>query len=161
MDSRVSDLIATLALAPHPEGGYFREIHRGSSYVHPEDGRRGRSALTVIYFLLAAGQTSRWHRVLSDEAWHFHEGSAIELLIADGTLTDITVQRLGPLSDATQPVRVVNAGSWQAARCTGSYALVSCAVGPGFEFEDFEMLRDQPDKVTTFRTRWPELAQLV
>ena len=89
----------------------------------------GRSALTTIYFLLVEGTYSAWHRVQSDEVWHFYEGDALELLTRD------SVTRL----DAENRVRVIRANEWQAARPLGAYTLVGCTVGPGFEFEDFEM----------------------
>lgn len=106
----------------------------------PDDGRPSRRALTVIYFLLAEGQISRWHKVASDEAWHHHEGDVLELSVAaspDGS--DVVTLALGPVGDGVEPVRVVPAGQWQAARSTGAFTFVSCAVGPGFDFEDFEM----------------------
>ena len=70
---RAQELIRALHLQPHPEGGHFREIHRSTLGVHPDDGRRTRSALTLIYFLLDAQGHSRWHRVMSDETWHYIE----------------------------------------------------------------------------------------
>jgi predicted cupin superfamily sugar epimerase len=139
MHPRVAELVATFDLVPHPEGGYFREIHRSVHRVLPDDGRPSRAALTVIYFLLAAGQQSAWHRVRSDETWHFHEGDPLELSVAPADSASAVVYRLGPAGAGGHPVRVVPAGYWQAARPTGSYAFVSCSVGPGFEFEDFEM----------------------
>jgi predicted cupin superfamily sugar epimerase len=155
---RAARLIATLGLAPHPEGGRFREIHRSTAFVRPGDSRGDRPALTVIYFMLAAGEMSRWHRVASDETWHFHEGAALELLVADPAFAGVTTGRLGPLDEDTQPVRVVPAGQWQAARCTGDYALVSCTVAPGFEFADFSMLRDDADAAGLIRRRQPDMA---
>src|SRR4051812_26624528 len=79
MHKRATELIADLGLQPHPEGGYFRENFRSSRKVQPLDERSPRSALTTIYFLLVKGQHSRWHRVASDEAWHFYEGDPLEL----------------------------------------------------------------------------------
>lgn len=94
-----------------------------------------RQALTTIYFLLVDGTYSAWHRVASDEAWHFYEGEALELLTReqDGDEPEITVL------DAQKRVHVVRAREWQAARPLGAYTLVGCTVGPGFEFDDFEM----------------------
>src|SRR5688500_8351376 len=161
MHPRASILISALGLLPHPEGGYFREIHRSPMTIHTNDGRADRAALTVIYFLLAADGTgggSRWHCVASDEAWHFHEGDPIELFVSDPTLATIAVQRLGPWAVDTEPVRVVPAGSWQAARAVGAFALVSCTVAPGFEFNDFELLRDRPADADRFVSRHPSRA---
>ena len=82
MHRRAAELIRELGLAPHPEGGFFREIFRSTLLVEPCDGRSRRSALTAIFFLLAQGQVSRWHSVRSDEVWHLYEGGPLELLIA-------------------------------------------------------------------------------
>lgn len=136
---RVAELIERLELVPHPEGGFYREIWRGSLGVEPDDGRGRRAALTSIYFLLPAGAISRWHRVRSDEIWHHHEGAPLELSLrppGDDTIERIS---LGPIGSGQEPVRCVPAGWWQAARSLGEYTLVSCDVGPGFEFSDFEM----------------------
>ena len=80
MHVRAEELIATLGLRPHPEGGFFREIFRSSTLVTPADGRGPRSALTTIYFLLTEGTHSRWHHVISDEVWHLYEGGPLEVL---------------------------------------------------------------------------------
>lgn len=76
---RAADLVTALGLQPHPEGGRFREIYRSAAAVDPRDGRPVRSAVTAIYYLLVAGEMSRWHRVRSDEVWHFLEGDPLEL----------------------------------------------------------------------------------
>ena len=143
MHPRAAELIATLDLTAHPEGGYFREIHRSDRRVLPDDGREERRALTVIYFLLAEGQQSVWHRVGSDEVWHFHEGDGLELRLVESNrnFAACVVTRVGPLAAGVEPVRVIPAGWWQSARPLGAYAFVSCTVAPGFEFDDFEMRR--------------------
>jgi len=136
---RAADLIASLKLSPHPEGGHFREIYRSSSRVQPGDERGERSAVTTIYFLLAAREGRRWHRVASVEVWNYYVGEPLELLIAaDASFEQVTSHRLGPVDGDTRPVHVVPAHTWQAARSTGAYTLVGCTVGPGFEFEDFQ-----------------------
>ena len=82
--ARVHELILELGLARHPEGGWYREVHRSTVDVHREPDGAQRSALTTIFFLLAAGEVSRWHRVAGgDEAWHFYEGEPLELLGVD------------------------------------------------------------------------------
>jgi len=151
MHPRAARLIRELELAPHPEGGSFREIFRSSAIVSPTDGRTTRTAVTTIYFLLAAGQCSRWHAVRSDEIWHFHEGEPLELLIASEEPRSVERRVLRPIAaDDTPgasldgPVQVVRAGRWQAARPLGAYALAACTVAPGFEYEDFRMLADDP-----------------
>ena len=146
MDSRlVNDrakfLIETLDLQPHPEGGYYREVYRSASQVQPKDERPQRFALTTIYFLLTAGQWSRWHRVLSDEVWHFYEGAPLELFWLEVDKDERTRAVLGPVDGGNEqrPVRMVPSGCWQAARSTGDYTLVGCTVGPGFDFADFRL----------------------
>jgi uncharacterized protein len=145
MDARVNKLIETLGLKPHPEGGYFVETFRSPLLVTPADARGQRSALTVIYFLLMHGACSRWHRVRSDEAWHWYEGSALELLTVRPEGGSICRVSLGSLSEGSAPSHVVPAGWWQAARPLGNYALVGCSVGPGFEFADFTLLSTIPE----------------
>src|SRR5215204_7507828 len=95
-------LIARLELIPHPEGGYYRELYRSADKVDPADGRGTRPALTSIYFLLPAGAVSRWHRVLSDEVWHFYEGAPLELWMAAPDGDAIRQVRLGPLAPGQQ-----------------------------------------------------------
>lgn len=161
MNTRATRLISSLQLVPHPEGGHFREIHRSTSLVKPDDARGERASLTTIFFLLAAGEVSRWHRVASDEVWHFYEGEPLELFTADADLGRITQQMLGPVAEAARPVQIVPADRWQAARSTGAYTLVGCTVGPGFEFEDFQMLADSPETAKAMRHRHPELAHFL
>jgi predicted cupin superfamily sugar epimerase len=145
VDPRAAHLISTLDLRPHPEGGYFREVFRSRLRVHPEDSRPARAALTTIYFLLPAGDVSRWHRVASDEVWHFYEGDPLQLLTIDAGTQQVEHYLLGGVSVDARPAHVVPAGVWQAAKTTGEYTLVGCTVAPGFEFDDFQMLRDVPN----------------
>ena len=156
MPDRARRLIAELGLAPHPEGGHFREVFRSPETVAPADGRGVRSALTTIYFLLRAGERSRLHRVASDECWHFYEGDPLELYWVDG---DGPLRRhvLGPAEGEARPVAVVPAGAWQAARTTGAYTLVGCSVGPGFDFADFELRDDGAPTPDDPAARFPEL----
>ena len=155
---RVQELIETLGLMRHPEGGYFAQTFRSENAVLPADGRGQRRGLTTIYFLLPEGECSRWHRVTSDEVWHFYEGAPLELLALTPALDDLRSHTLGPLDDSQAPVRVIPAGHWQAARSTGSYTLVGCTVGPGFEFEDFTMLADDAPAMAAVKAAFPEAA---
>lgn len=162
MHPRTAELIATLDLHPHPEGGFYRELHRSMSQVTPADGRGVRAALTTIYFLLPGGTSSRWHRVSSDEVWHLYEGGPLELLELDADARHLERHRLGAIGDGdSAPVHTVPAGVWQAARPLGDYVLVGCTVGPGFDFADFRMLADDPQLATIVRHAWPEVASLV
>ena len=162
MHPRAAELIATLDLRPHPEGGFYRELHRSTSQVVTSDGRGARSALTTIYFLLPGETSSRWHRVSSDEVWHLYEGGPLELLELDGEARHLARHRLGNVGDGdAAPVHTVSAGVWQAARPLGDYALVGCTVGPGFDFADIQMLADDPALPAIVRRAWPEVASLI
>jgi len=161
MHGRAAELITALALERHPEGGYFREIHRSPVRIDALDGRGNRAAVTTIYFLLAAGGASCWHRVLSDEVWHLLEGDPLEIHEADPALMAVRTIRLAPPGEAIAPVHAVAAGCWQAAQTTGDYTLVGCTVAPGFEFSDFELMRDRPEVAATLRRAHPALAGLL
>jgi len=154
--ARVRELIAELGLEPHPEGGHFREVFRSNRTVMPLDGRPPRTAMTSIFYLLSAGEHSRWHRVASDELWSFHEGEPLELLVAGPRLDSIERVRL----DHTRRMHAVPAHHWQAARPTGAYSLVGCTVAPGFEFDDFAFLADDPAVLAGLRSRHPDLVAL-
>ena len=136
MSARV--LIERLRLQPHPEGGWFREIHRAAERV--TTARGARSALTTIYYLLERHQLSRWHVVQSDEIWHFYAGAPLELLVYDPATRVCKPAVLDAPTSEREPVGVVRAGEWQAARSLGDYSLVGCNVGPGFEFADFQFV---------------------
>jgi predicted cupin superfamily sugar epimerase len=140
---RTAELKALLGLQPHPEGGHFREVFRSTAAVEPLDGRPRRSALTVIDFLLGAGERSAWHQVRSDEAWHLLEGGPLWLWCVPPTLDRLDRLRLGLASaQGVMPRHVVPAGWWQAAEPEGAYALVGATVGPGFDFDDFRFGRE-------------------
>jgi uncharacterized protein len=156
MDPRADELRRTLDLQPHPEGGWYREVFRSTATVQPHDGRGARSALTAIDFLLNQGEQSVWHVVRSDECWHFCEGAPLELLQIDPTTRQRTRLVLGPVSGQTRPLHVVPAGVWQAARSLGTYTLVQCTVGPGFDFTDFRLGRDESGSRELFGD-WSEL----
>jgi hypothetical protein len=158
LSARAAALVASLGLQPHPEGGFYRELFRSAARVRTARGS-GRSALTVIHFLLARGQFSALHRVRADEAWHFVEGQPLELLWvhADGPLQRVL---LGPLDAGAVPVAVVPSDAWQAARPVGDHALVACDVAPGFDFEDFTLLREVPDERDALFLRHPSLREL-
>ncbi|MDQ0357537.1 putative cupin superfamily sugar epimerase [Rhodoplanes tepidamans] len=134
MDRSAADVIDLLGLEPHPEGGHFRETFRDPVEVGP-----GRAASTAIYFLLARGERSRWHRVDAAEVWHWYAGSPLRLEIAaDGE--SARTHRLGPdLAAGERPQAVVPAGAWQAAESLGAWTLVGCTVAPGFLFDRFEL----------------------
>lgn len=141
----VNDLVQILGLAPHPEGGYYREVYRAAeTVVHPAfpEGRGARrAAATHIYFLLPAEDFSAFHRVVpSDEIWHLYGGDDLELHLihADGRYE---TKLLAADPAAGEPTAVVEAGCWQAARVApgGAWSFGGCTVAPGFDFADFEM----------------------
>ncbi|UVO49325.1 cupin domain-containing protein [Sphingomonas sp. SUN019] len=121
-------VIARLQLQPHPEGGHYRETVR-----LPPVAAGGRSPMTAILYLLAAGEVSHWHRVDAAELWLWHEGAALSLSIADDAAT--ATHRL----NAESPQVLVPAHVWQSARTEEPWALVSCVVTPGFDFAGFEL----------------------
>lgn len=128
-------VIAALGLAPHPEGGHYREVWRDV----PEGG--GRGAGTAIHFLLDAGERSRWHRVDAAELWLWQGGGPLVLsLSSDGGRVEREIA-LGPdLGAGQRLIGVVPKGCWQAARPSGGrWALVSCTVSPAFDFAGFEL----------------------
>lgn len=128
-----AQIVALLGLTDHPEGGWFRETFRDAP------GPDGRSASTVIYYLLEAGQRSHWHRVDAVETWHYYAGAPIALSIStDGR--DVTQLTVGPdLAAGQRPQAVVPTRGWQSAQSLGDWTLVGCTVAPGFEFSGFEM----------------------
>jgi predicted cupin superfamily sugar epimerase len=131
------EMVALLDLAPHPEGGWFRETFRDASGGGRDEGE-GRATSTAIYYLLAAGQVSAWHRVDAAEVWHFYAGSPLALSLSDGQTHD--AHWLGQdLAAGEQPQVIVPPGIWQSARSLGDWTLVGCTVAPGFEFSGFEM----------------------
>ncbi len=144
LPARAAALIGELGLRAHPEGGHYAEVFRSSQAVQTGDGRPARVALTTIDFLLAAGQFSAWHRVLSDEVWHLLEGEGLRLWLAPPGLSGFSAVELGPVAAGRRPRHVVPAGWWQAAEPLGPYAYVGATVGPGFDFADFAFGRDDP-----------------
>lgn len=161
MNARVEELIESLELAPHPEGGYFREVYRSKqtllSPVHGED----RSAVTDIYFLLAAGQVSRLHKVLHDEIWHLYEGAPLELIEIDPETRAIETTVLDAGAVPPSYRHCVNGGIWQAARPLGEYSLAGCTVAPGFDFADFTFLTPGSELHAVLLEDHPDLAPLL
>ena len=126
-----AEVVARLVMVPHPEGGWYRETWR-----HEPPGG-GRPAGTAIYYLLAAGQRSHWHRVDATEIWHHYAGAPLRLSIQSGE-SPVTTVLLGPDLTASQvPQAIVPESAWQAAESTGAWTLVGCTVSPGFDFAGF------------------------
>jgi predicted cupin superfamily sugar epimerase len=147
--------ITKLDLAPHPEGGYFRQTYRSDLILREETLRPeftgSRSASTAIYFLLDGENFFAFHRIRSDELWHFYAGTSLEIHVIDqdGAYSQIL---LGNNPDAGESFQaVVKAGCWFASQVQNpnSFALVGCTVAPGFDFEDFELAK-RPELVKLF-----------
>ena len=132
-----ADVIRLLDLKPHPEGGHFREMFRDARQVEDH-----RAASTAIYFLLARGERSHWHRVDAVEIWHWYAGAPLELEISQNERREGRIERatLGnDLASGQRPQAVVPAHVWQAVQTLGDWTLCGCTVAPGFEFKHFEL----------------------
>ena len=128
-----TDIIKALRLAPHPEGGWFRETWRSSVL------RDGRASGTAIYYLLERGQRSHWHRVDAAEIWHFYAGAPLALSVSDDGESSRAVTLGADVLNGETPQAVVAPGAWQSAETLGEWTLVGCTVSPGFEFSQFEL----------------------
>ena len=129
------EIIRLLELQPHPEGGHYRETFRDSRSAESESGR---AASTAIYFLLRAGEISRWHRLDWAEVWHWYAGAPLALSIVAGE-QKCHIRLGADLTAGERPQAIVPARAWQQARSLGAWTLVGCTVAPGFEFAGFEM----------------------
>lgn len=170
-------LIRSLGLLPHPEGGFYREVYRSGETVQSDKGPR--SAITTIYFLLLRGQKSVFHRVTSDEIWHHYQGAPLRLHRISADFKTGEAVLLGPVGVKAEPapkagsrfrsrdakaavqVAVIPRGEWQAAETSGEYTLVGCSVGPGFDFADFTLLRDDAKTAERLRKAFPKLSALI
>ena len=147
-----AEVIRLLDLAPHPEGGHFRETFRD-----PRPAGGARAASSAIYFLLARGTRSRWHRIGAAEVWHFYAGAPLMLEVAASeaghSRTRLTLG--ADLAAGERPQAVVPAGAWNAAESLGAWTLVGCTVAPGFDFARFELAPEdwQPGCAVARETR--------
>ena len=138
-------VIRLLDLKPHPEGGHFREMFRDTPPPYPPplagEGREGveRAASTAIYFLLARGERSHWHRIDAVEMWHWYAGAPLELEIAQNERRIERATLGNDLASGQRPQAVVPAYAWQAAQSLGDWTLCGCTVAPGFDFSGFEL----------------------
>ncbi len=137
--STINQIIKDLNLTEHPEGGYFRETYRSKEMIKRQNDQK-RSAGTGIYFLLTEGICTNWHRVSSDELWHFYAGDklVLEIIDVDGKFNQLLLN--DAFSGEGQFQQLIPKNCWQRAYSTGEFTLVGCTVSPGFEFEDFEMI---------------------
>lgn len=152
--------IEKLALQKHPEGGWFKEVYRSGESIAVDalDDRFSgeRSVSTSIYFLLQQGEFSAFHKIKSDETWHFYDGGMLELFSVspEGILS---VHKLGlNIQDGELPQITIPHGHFFAAKPIGDFTLVGCTVAPGFDFADFEM----PDK-GNLKKLFPEFENII
>lgn len=129
-------------LKEHPEGGRFKEVFRSGEIVKTSGGKE-RSALTHIYFNLKDGEVSKFHKVTSDEVWNLYQG-ALRLYLWNGTEGEVECVQLSDKENCF--CYVVPAGWWQAAEPVSESVLAGCSVGPGFEFEDFQLISKGSDE---------------
>jgi predicted cupin superfamily sugar epimerase len=152
-------IIQQLDMQPHPEGGYYKETYRAAEVINTADGRK-RNVSTAIYYMLTGGDKSHLHRLKSDEAWFFHQGETLEIvIIEDGILRSVLLGNA--IENGEVPQVTIPAGAWFGARLKAGkgYALVSCTVAPGFVFEDFEMGRKED--FASMNIDWKEIKELV
>jgi hypothetical protein len=155
VDKNAQYWIDRLSLSPHPEGGHYRVTYQSALTIVqdalPSAFHGNRSASTAIYFLLAQKDFSAFHRIASDELWHFYAGSALVVYVIDpeGNYSEL---HLGDVFEAGEVFQaVVKAGCWFASRLKNpaGFALVGCTVAPGFDFADFEMAK-RSDLIATY-----------
>jgi uncharacterized protein len=153
------ELIRRFELSPHPEGGFFRETYRSTAGVSRDGSGERRSASTAIYYLLCDGAHSAWHRIRSDEVWHFYAGEPLLVHVLDEA-GKLMTHRLGnPLTHPGAVFQaVVSAGLWFAAECAdpATFALVGCTVAPGFEFSEFELA-----EIDALKSAYPAHAEFI
>jgi uncharacterized protein len=142
----VSHWVEHLGLIPHPEGGFYKETYRSDICIpanllfEPKNGHRSLS--TAIYFLITSGNFSAFHRILSDEMWHFYAGDSLLVHVLNPDNRQYSQCHIGLHVDKGQrPLAVIPAGSWFASETTGQYSLVGCTVAPGFDFHDFQLAK--------------------
>jgi hypothetical protein len=153
----MQNLIDKYNLVPHPEGGYYAVVYESKRAVRSPVVNKERKAITHIYFLLLKGQVSLFHKVAHDEIWNFYEGDPVKLIKYNGSTVEEDI--IG--SGCSDYVSIVEGGDYQAAESTGDYSLVGCSVAPGFEFEDFSLLRDDLETKEKLLRKFPDYRKFV
>ena len=149
MHPRALELISSLDLSPHPEGGFYKRVYESTKQV--EANGVIRPSITSIHFLLTEGAGSRWHRVDAVEVWDWQEGSAVELLMYDADARSLSRAQLDTSARGGQLLQVVPAGIWQSAKTHGDYSLINCSVSPGFVWSGLEMLDESSELARELR----------
>jgi predicted cupin superfamily sugar epimerase len=147
---KIHEIIDKYQLQAHPEGGYFREVYRSEQRLNSPIHNEYRNAVTHIYFLLAKGQISRFHKVLHDEIWNFYAGAPLKLIEFDGTEVYETI-----IGD-NDYFKVIKGGVYQAAESMGEYSLVGCSVAPGFDFKDFTFIDEKSNAMKILKSELSE-----
>ncbi|ETR74204.1 MAG: hypothetical protein OMM_00398 [Candidatus Magnetoglobus multicellularis str. Araruama] len=161
INKHAAQLIQRLDLVKHPEGGYYREVYRSESvFVSPKNGQK-RHAMTDIFFLLLAGQKSRFHRIIHDEIWHFYKGDPLTLIDIQADNLEMSRITLGNTNSQLTFKHWIRGYNWQSAYTNGEYSLVGCTVAPGFEFDDFSFLHDNPEASRRIINKYPELKEFL
>ncbi len=143
MNNKAKYYIDKLKLIKHPEGGYYREIYRSGEYINiqglPKRYKSKRTFSTSIYFMLEGKQVSKFHRLKSDEVWHFYDGSSIRIFLLDNNLEQVILGKNIAKGNTFQ--YTIEKNNWFAAELAekDSFALMGCSVSPGFDFNDFEL----------------------
>ncbi len=145
-------------LIEHPEGGRYLEVFKSCTVVSTASGKT-RSAITHIYFSLCQGEVSQFHRVTSDEVWNLYKGPGVRIYTWDGTeaqpiCTELSMQ-------ANEFCHIVPSGVWQAAEPMGDSVLVGCSVGPGFEFDDFELINPSSSQAGLLQSVCPDMTRFI
>ena len=141
MGQNAETIVKMLSLTKHPEGGFYKEIYRSSTEVEFQEFTGKRNLATGIYYLLEQDDFSAFHRIKSDETWHFYDGEPMEVIEID-TDGGLTLTLIGnDLMMGDVPQYTVKAGNWFCARSRGEFSFVGCTVYPGFDFQDFEMAK--------------------
>ncbi len=141
----VKDFVAQYQLLPHPEGGYYKETYRSNVAIDKQALPKGfggtRNSSTAIYFLLEEGNFSAFHRIKSDECWHFYSGQTLLIYVLESSGNFYTIKLGNDTANGEVFQAMVPANSWFASEPapTSSYCFVGCTVSPGFDFEDFEL----------------------
>jgi predicted cupin superfamily sugar epimerase len=141
MSKPVEYWVEQLGLLPHPEGGFFKETYRSEQIIEPFKKGEMRSLSTGIYFLITSGNFSAFHRIKSDEMWHFYAGAPLKVHVIEPNGSYYILNIGLDLEKGQIPQAVVPAGAWFASESSGEYSLVGCTVSPGFDFNDFELAK--------------------
>lgn len=160
MNPRIEAIQATYQMMPHPEGGFYKETYRSVLEIEGDvfsNGMTGnRSCSTAILFLLVQDSFSAFHRIKSDEVWHFYDGDSVEIHVIEPN-GNYQLIRLGKNVLGNEVFQaVVPAGAWFASKTEGEYSLVGCTVAPGFDFADFELAKGE-----TLAAEFPEQRELI